>query len=217
MSDNKRDIHQQVIKRATTSPEVSAFEQIKREDENGECWSARELAALLGYGSGWRNFERVIEEAKEVCATNGGDVERLFVAVVKKSRGRDATDYRLTRHACYIIAQSADGRKPQVAFATQYFALTAERHDSLMQAQEACQRVGRAALYGAGQHKEAKAPDDERDQRVSDHTGGLAAAADDFRAALARQLLVDRNVADAQTANQTYLEAGASVRALLVE
>jgi len=115
MSDNKRDIHQQVIRRATTSSEVSAFEQIKREDESGEYWSARELAKLLGYTL-WQNFERVIAEAKEVCATNGGDVARLFVAVVKKSRGRDATDYHLARHACYIIAESADGRKPQVAF-----------------------------------------------------------------------------------------------------
>ncbi len=77
---------------------VSAFEQIKHSDEHGEFWSARELARLLEYVS-WQNFETVIDEAKAVCQTSGGDVERLFNAVIKKSRGRNARDYRLTRHA----------------------------------------------------------------------------------------------------------------------
>lgn len=151
-NESKRNIRQQVIKRAATSPEVSAFEQIKHEDENGEYWSARELAKLLGYTL-WQNFERVIAEAKEVCALNGGDVERLFVASNKKSRGRDALDYRLTRHACYIIAESADGRKPQVAFAKIYFALTTERYELLAQTEEAGASV-RALLVEKGIYPE---------------------------------------------------------------
>src|SRR5215467_14617084 len=111
---------------------VSAFESIKHVDEFGEYWSARELARLLGYTS-WQNFEAVIDEAKAVCQANGGDIERLFTAVVKKTRGRDARDYRLTRHACYLVAESADGRKEAVALAKIYFALTIEHRQRLLQ------------------------------------------------------------------------------------
>ena len=250
MSEDKHNIHQQVIKRATTSPEVSAFEQIKREDENGEYWSARELAKLLGYTL-WQNFERVIAEAKEVCAINGGDVERLFIATNRKSRGRDATDYHLARHACYIIAESADGRKPQVAFAKIYFALTTERFELLAQTDEDRLRIEqrqKLLRHNAALALQARAAGVMTDrefahffnegylglymetvaqirvrmglrgsQDISDHMGSLETAANDFRAALARQLLIDRGVADKYAAYNVHHEAGASVRALLVE
>ena len=39
------------------------FEAIANEYEDVECWSARELAQVLGY-SQWRNFEGIIEKAK---------------------------------------------------------------------------------------------------------------------------------------------------------
>ena len=39
------------------------FEAIANEYEGVECWSARELAQVLGY-SQWRNFEGIIEKAK---------------------------------------------------------------------------------------------------------------------------------------------------------
>lgn len=54
----------------------------------------------------------------DVCRASGGDVEQLLIDSNKKSRSRDARDYHLTRHPCYIIAESADGRKHQVALAT---------------------------------------------------------------------------------------------------
>ena len=31
-----------------------------------ECWRARELQDLLGYGK-WENFEKVIQKAKDAC------------------------------------------------------------------------------------------------------------------------------------------------------
>ena len=46
------------------------FEAIANEYEGVECWSARELAQVLGY-SQWRNFEGIIEKAKASC-TNAG-------------------------------------------------------------------------------------------------------------------------------------------------
>jgi DNA-damage-inducible protein D len=228
---------------------VSAFERIKREDEAGEYWLARELAALLGYAK-WQHFNDVIEEAKEVCRTNGGEVDRLFTAVGKKSRGRDALDYRLTRHACYIVAESADGRKPEVALAKIYFALTTERYELLAQTEEDRLRIehrqrllqenatlalqaraagvmtdqefarffnaGYRGLYQETQQQIRERKGLKRSQDVSDYMGSLETAANIFRAALARQLLDDRGVPDAATANATHYEAGDSVRALLV-
>jgi DNA-damage-inducible protein D len=119
---------------------VSQFEAIKHTDEQGEYWSARELGKLLGYTS-WQNFDAVIDEAKAVAQTTGGDIEGLFTAVVKKSRGRDARDYRLTRHACYLVAESADGRKEEVALAKIYFALTTERYELLAATEEERLRI----------------------------------------------------------------------------
>jgi DNA-damage-inducible protein D len=138
---NRRISHEQV-QQTTKFPisgvpehRVSTFEAIKRINEAGEeYWSARELAKLLGYLR-WENFESVIDEAKAVCREAVGDVDGLFRASTKKSRGRDATDYHLTRHACYITAESADGRKPQVALAKIYFALTTEPYELLAQSE----------------------------------------------------------------------------------
>src|SRR5262249_46814524 len=82
-----------------------------------------------------------IEEGKAVCQEKGGDVDTVFTAVVKKSRGRNARDYRLTRHACYLVAESADGRKEEVALAKIYFALTTERYELLAQTEEERLRI----------------------------------------------------------------------------
>ncbi|HKV82931.1 MAG TPA: hypothetical protein VJN88_00140 [Ktedonobacterales bacterium] len=123
---------------------VSAFEQIKHSDEQGEYWLARELGKLLGYQE-WRNFLGVIHEAIEVCKVQGGGAESFFVAISKKpiGRGRPSAeyDYRLTRHACYLVAESADGRKEEVALAKIYFALTTERYELLAQTEEERLRV----------------------------------------------------------------------------
>ena len=133
--------------------ELSAFERIKLRDENGhEYWLARELAKLLGY-SKWQHFyEHVLTEAIAVCEREGSDSvttnfhrldegeeghERIFTDTGKNSaRGRKSVDYRLTRHACYIIAESADGRKEEVAWAKIYFAFTTERYELLAQSEE---------------------------------------------------------------------------------
>ena len=45
------------------------FEAIANEYEGVECWSARELAQVLGY-SQWRNFEGIIEKDEETGETS---------------------------------------------------------------------------------------------------------------------------------------------------
>lgn len=64
----------------------SIFEDIKQYDENGiEFWSARDLQKVLEY-SEWRNFERVIEKAKE-ASRNSGNVETSHFVNINKMAG----------------------------------------------------------------------------------------------------------------------------------
>ena len=45
----------------------SPFESIRRMNATGnESWSSREIAKVLGY-SDYRNFERVMEDARKAC------------------------------------------------------------------------------------------------------------------------------------------------------
>lgn len=60
------------------------FEAIANEYEGVECWSARELAQVLGY-SQWRNFEGIIEKAKASCTNAGQEVSYHLLTSAKWS------------------------------------------------------------------------------------------------------------------------------------
>ncbi|PIZ74795.1 DNA damage-inducible protein D [Candidatus Peregrinibacteria bacterium CG_4_10_14_0_2_um_filter_43_11] len=107
-----------------------------RHDEGGlEFWLARELQELLEYTE-WRNFEKVIEKAKESCKNAKQSVSDHFVDVNKtikmpKQARKEVSDIMLTRYACYLIAQNGDPRKEVIAFAQSYFALQTRKQELL--------------------------------------------------------------------------------------
>ena len=98
------------------------FEDIKHIDENGlEYWYARELQLVLDYKE-WRKFENAIMKAKKSCENSGNVIYDHFVDTDKmielaKGAKRQVTDYKLTRYACYLIAQNANPRLKIVALA----------------------------------------------------------------------------------------------------
>ena len=111
-----------------------SFEDIKHIDENGvEFWYARELMPILEYNK-WENFEKVINKAKDACKNSGISVFEHFPDVRKLSkRANNAeimiNDYKLTRYACYLIAQNGDSRKKVIAIAQTYFAIQTRRQE----------------------------------------------------------------------------------------
>ena len=110
------------------------FEDIKHIDENGiEYWYARELQKVLDYKE-WRKFENVIKKAKEACQNTGISTFEHFVEADKLSkRANNAEvvikDYKLTRYACYLIAQNGDTRKKVIALAQTYFAIQTRKQE----------------------------------------------------------------------------------------
>ena len=105
-----------------------SFEDIKHIDKNGtEFWYARELQRILDYTE-WRKFENVICKAKKACKNSNMNVFDHFVDVDKmveigSGAKRKQIDYKLTRYACYLIAQNGDSRKKVIALAQTYFAV----------------------------------------------------------------------------------------------
>ena len=114
----------------------SIFESIKNIDENNnEYWFARELQKVLNYKE-WRKFESVINKGKNSCINSNINVLDHFVGtdkmiIVAKGAKRKLSDYKLSRYACYLVAQNADSRKKIVALAQTYFAVQTRRQELL--------------------------------------------------------------------------------------
>ena len=108
------------------SPIRSNFEQIKKQYESGsEYWTSRDLCVALGYST-YQKFTRTINKAIAKANHKGLNTVEHFnhtVEMVKLGSGsfRKVENMYLSRMACLMIAENADGKKPQVQMAREYF------------------------------------------------------------------------------------------------
>ncbi|MDP3917709.1 MAG: DNA damage-inducible protein D [Candidatus Woesebacteria bacterium] len=127
------------------------FEEIKKIDENGvEYWEARELMPFLGYQK-WNNFEKIaIEKAKIACKKSlqlvkyhFADIGKMiFIAKgTKRQAKRKIRDQKLSRYACYLIAQNGDSHKKEIAIAQTYFAIQTRKQEIFQGLDETEQRL----------------------------------------------------------------------------
>ena len=107
---------------------ISVFENIKHIDEAGnEYWKARELGKTIEYIK-WQKFNDVINRTIDACKGSNYMIFDHFTQVGKmdvigSAASRKVIDYKLSRYACYLIAQSGDSRKKTIALAQTYFAI----------------------------------------------------------------------------------------------
>ena len=113
---------------------TKTFEKIKHIDEEGnEYWEARELMIALEY-SKWSNFESVIRKAELACINSNINACDHFAGIGKmvqigSGAKREQADYKLSRYACYLIAQNGDSRKESIALAQTYFAVQTRKQE----------------------------------------------------------------------------------------
>ena len=114
-----------------------------------EFWYARDIMEFLGYRR-WENFAVAVEQAKvsgNASRTAGQDHFREATKMIEAGKGaqRKVKDYKLTRYACYLIAQNGDPRKEEIAFAQSYFALQTRKQELI---EERTRALARIAIRG---------------------------------------------------------------------
>ena len=107
------------------------------EDSKVEYWYARELMTYMGYDR-WENFSKAITRAKQACDNSGVSVESHFRDTTRdvtlgSGATRSIADVKLTRYACYLIAQNGDPKKEEVALLQSYFAVQTRKTEIIEQ------------------------------------------------------------------------------------
>ncbi len=128
---------------ALSNDNTNPFDQIRLVDADGvEYWLATELLTLLGYKT-WKRIKDTVERATISAKNSGLDESCHFAKVVQMAQIGDSQafretlkDFKLSRHACYLVAMNADPRKPEIAAAQNYFAVKTREAELAPQTQE---------------------------------------------------------------------------------
>ncbi|MER6778516.1 MULTISPECIES: phage antirepressor KilAC domain-containing protein [unclassified Streptomyces] len=140
---------------------ASPFDQIRRDDEAGEWWSARDLQPLLGYLR-WERFVDAIERAVVAIQNNGQSpalhVSRRREPVTTSGNVPDTErlNFRLTRYAAYMIAMNGDPRKAEVAAAQTYFAVQTRKAELAPEPSRPMSELDMARKYVEALEREAE-------------------------------------------------------------
>ena len=195
------------------------FESIKHTDENGvEFWYARELMKTLEY-SKWGNFKNVINKAKEACKGSDIKEEEHFADVgrvlkVGNNAEMKVDDLKLTRYACYLIAQNGDSRKKAIALAQTYFAVQTRKQEITRQEYEQkFNNYGYRGLYNGETSKDIatrKGISDKED--ILDYMSSTELAANLFRITQTDEVLKNKNINNEDDACITHHKVGQAVR-----
>jgi len=123
----------------------SNFEDAAHETDGVTYWTAREIQKLLEYAR-WETFEVAVERAKLACQKSNHEIQDHFRDLPKKveigsGSSREIKDYKLTRYACYLIAQNGDPKKDTIAFAQSYFAIQTRKQEILEERLQLSERV----------------------------------------------------------------------------
>jgi DNA-damage-inducible protein D len=104
-----------------TLPPDNLFDALRGADGH---WSARDLMPHLGYDR-WENFEEAIERARLSARNSKFNEANHFFPTSRRTKGRPAADWKLTRFGAYLVALNGDPRKPETAAAQAYFVVRA--------------------------------------------------------------------------------------------
>lgn len=136
----------------------SPFESLKKTDEAGEFWMARDLVTPMGY-SAWGNLTKAVNRAKTAAENVGFDPDLHFSE--RKEFGTKWTpglppkfDYRLTRYGAYLLAMNGDPRKPEIAAAQTYFAVKTREAEIYSQPKELSRKQLALMVVEAEEEKE---------------------------------------------------------------
>jgi DNA-damage-inducible protein D len=189
------------------------FEKIKKINSEGyEFWYAREFAKVLGYEK-FDNFINVIEKAKISCETAGQNSQDHLADVgemvdIGSGAMREFPSYKLSRYACYLIAQNGDPRKVEIAKAQTYFAIKTrqkEIEDLLIEDNKRVYLRDEMKEHNKNLASTAK-------NSILDHMGSEELAANLFRATQADAKIKREDISGQMNASLAHKEVGEKVR-----